>query len=316
MRKTDLGSVDLNLLKLLDALLKERSVTYAGNRLGLSQPAASRALGRLRRLLQDPIVVRTRKGMEPTPRALALEAPLTRLLTEAQNIITPVLFDPATAQGRFAIASIDHMALMVLPSVISRLERLAPGLDLEIRSSRGDNVELVARGDAGLAIGVFSDDVLSAGFFRRNLYDEDLVCMVRRGHPALLEEWTAERFVALSHVLVAITGKGEALIDTALARQGLSRRVAVRLPYFLAAPMLVAESDMVLSLPRRLAQRMAQMLPLAVLELPLQTDSFVLSMIWHERTHSDPAHTWLRQQIVETLILKMPASANLGGCNG
>jgi len=301
MHPTNLGVVDLNLLKLLDALLKERSVTQAGHRLGLSQPAASRGLGRLRRLLHDPLMVRTPKGLEPTPRALALEASLARFLTEASNIVNPARFDPAQAQGRLTLASIDHMTLMVLPHLVARLEHLAPGLDVEVRSGFGDNIDLVARADAGLAIGVFKDDDLPAGFFRRPLYDEDLVCLVRQGHPVLQQTWDAQRFAALSHVLVSITGRGEAMIDTALARQGLKRRVAVRLPYFLAAPMLVAESDKVLSLPRRLAQHMAQRLPLTLLELPVPAEPFTLSMIWHERTHSDPAHGWLRQQVVETV---------------
>jgi len=307
MHETDFGSVDLNLLKLLDALLKERSVTLAGERLGLSQPAASRGLGRLRRLLHDRVMVRTAKGLEPTPRALALEPALNRLLREARDIISPAHFDPGSAQGRLTLASIDHMALMLLPGLTARLECLAPGLDLEVRSLQGDNIELVARGDAGVAVGVFNDESLPAGFFRRPLYDEDLVCLVRRGHPALKQPWTAEGFSALLHVLVTITGRGDALIDTALAQQGLRRRVAVRLPYFLAAPGLVAQSDKVLSLPRRLARQFTQVLPLEWLELPVHTGSFTLSMIWHERTHRDPAHAWLREQITQTLAVAAPA---------
>lgn len=307
MHQADLASVDLNLLKLLDALLKERSVTLAGNRLGLSQPAASRALARLRRLLQDRVMVRTAKGLEPTPRALALEPALSRLLTEAQHIISPARFDPASAEGRLTLASIDHMALMLLPALAARMERLAPGLDLEVRSLHGDNIDLVARGDADVAVGVFNDESLPAGFFRKDLYLEDLVCLLRRGHPVLQHPWTAERFSALPHVLVTITGRGETLIDTALASLGLCRRIAVRLPYFLAAPGLVVDSDKVLSLPRRLAQQFAQTLPLELLELPLPTDTFTLSMIWHERTHRDPAHAWLRQQIVETMASRVVA---------
>jgi len=299
MREVDLRSVDLNLLKFLGVLLKERSVTRAGARLGLSQPAASRALGRLRTLLEDRVVVRTPKGLEPTPRSLALAPIVARLLEDVRNIVAPAEFDPATARRHFTIASIDHMALMMMPGLVARLEQAAPDVTLEIPTPRGNNVEAVARGEADVALGVFADDRLSAGFYRRKLYDEDLVCLVRRGHPILSVELTPERFAALSHVLVTITGQGEALVDTALARLGMRRKVAVRLPHFLVAPMIVAASHLVLTLPRRLAARMTSAAPLELMALPLDMDAVSPSMIWHERTHDDPAHAWLRRQIME-----------------
>jgi DNA-binding transcriptional LysR family regulator len=270
MREVDLAGVDLNLLKLLDALLRDRSVTRAGRRLGLSQPAASRALGRLRRLLADRLVVRTPQGLEPTPRAAALAEPVARLLEGARAIMAPAAFDPATARGKIVIGSVDYMTLLVMPPLVSRLSRLAPGLDLEIPALVGNHVELIARDAADLALGIY--DELPAGFFRRLLYDEDLVCVVRQGHPVAGQGLTLERFVALSHLALVVTGRGEAPVDIALARLGLSRRVAMRLPHFLVAPMLVAGSDMVLSLPRRLARVAAAMVPLAVLELPLRLD--------------------------------------------
>jgi DNA-binding transcriptional LysR family regulator len=299
MREADLQTVDLNLLKLLDALLRERSVTRAGLRLGLSQPAASRALGRLRRLLADRIVVRTPQGLELTPRAEALAEPVARLLDGARAIVAPVEFDPATAQGRVTVASVDYMTLLVMPALVARLSRLAPGLDLEIPPLIGDHVELIAGGTADLALGIYDD--LPAGFFRRHLYDEDLVCVVRRGHPVIAGGLTPERFAALSHVTIVVTGRGEAPVDVALARLGLARRVAVRLPHFLVAPMLVAESDMILSLPRRLAQRVAALVPLVLLELPIETGPLPMSMIWHERRQDDPAHAWLRRQMADAV---------------
>ncbi|MBW8727979.1 MAG: LysR family transcriptional regulator [Inquilinus limosus] len=309
MREVDLTRVDLNLLKLLDALLRDRSVTRAGQRLGLSQPAASRALGRLRRLLADRLVVRTSQGLEPTPRAVALAEPVARLLEGARAIVAPAAFDPATARGKIVIGSVDYMTLLVMPPLVSRLSRLAPGLDLEIPALVGNHVELIARDAADLALGIYDD--LPAGFFRRLLYDEDLVCVVRQGHPVAEGHLTLERFVALSHLALVVTGRGEAPVDIALARLGLSRRVAMRLPHFLVAPMLVAGSDMVLSLPRRLARVAATMVPLAVLELPLQLDPFPMSMIWHERRQDDPAHAWLRRQVVEAVRESdQPADAN------
>ncbi|KVK98716.1 LysR family transcriptional regulator [Burkholderia cepacia] len=299
MHEVDLRAVDLNLLKLLDALLKERSVTRAGVRLGLTQPAASRALGRLRTLLDDRVVVRTPKGLEFTPRAASLALRVSHVLAEAASIVAPAEFDPANARGEFSIASLDHMALTLIPDVNARLEQRAPGMDLAVPPSRGNNVDRVADGTAGIALGAFDDDTLPAGIYRRKLYDDSLVCIVRNGHPALSSRLTPKRFAALSHVLVTIGGRGGEQVDAALARQGLHRRIAMRLPHFLVAPMVVAKSDMTVVLPRRLAQHVAQSMPVTLAELPVEVAPFALTMIWHERTHDDPAYGWLRRQIAE-----------------
>lgn len=297
MHQVDFSGIDLNLLKLFDALSKERSVTRAGQKLGLSQPAASRGLARLRRLLNDRLVVRTSQGLELTPRAATLSEPVAKLLEDARSIVAPSIFEPSTALGRFTIATTDHMTLLLMPALLSKLALLAPYLDLEISAPSGDNVDLVAQGDVDLAIGVY--DNLPARFHHRSLYDEDLVCLVRRDHPVLAEQWTLERFVSLSHILVIITGYGKSAVDEALTQQGLSRRAAVRLPHFLAAPMLVAESDMILSLPRRLARRIAISTPVEILEIPLKIEKFSPSIIWHERWHDDSAHMWLRKLILK-----------------
>lgn len=297
MQKSDFNDIDLNLLKLFEALVKERSVTRAGQKLGLSQPAASRRLGRLRRLLNDRIVVRTAQGLELTPRAEALSDPIARLLEGARSIVTPSTFEPSMASGRLTIAINDHMTLLFIPKLLSKLAHLAPGLDLEVPPVSGDNINLVTQGEADLAIGVY--DKLPARFHQRFLYDDDLVCLISRDHPLIDQPLTLENFVSLPHISVIITGYGSNAIDQALENKGLSRRVAVRLPHFLAAPMLVAQSDMILSLPRRLAQRIALSAPVEIFELPLEINRFTPSMIWHERHHDDPAHSWLRQLIVE-----------------
>ncbi|WP_151705711.1 LysR family transcriptional regulator [Nitrincola alkalilacustris] len=297
MQKMDLNEVDLNLLKLFDALLKEGSVTRAGERLGLSQPAASRGLSRLRRLLNDKLLVRTANGWELTPRAIALSGSVTKLLDDARAIVAPSEFHPSTASGQFTIATADHLALLLMPELVSKLATLAPGIDLVIPAPAGDNVGLIAQGGADLAIGSFQG--LPARFYCRALYDEDFVCVVRKNHPVITEQLTLENFVSLSHLSVIITGQGSSAVDDALAQHGLTRRIAVRTPHFLVAPMIVAESDLILSIPRRLAHRMAKSVPIEILELPIKIQSFTPSIIWHERQHYDPANVWLRNQIVE-----------------
>ncbi|WP_409526510.1 LysR family transcriptional regulator [Nitrincola sp. MINF-07-Sa-05] len=297
MQKVDLNEVDLNLLKLFDALLKEGSVTRAGERLGLSQPAASRGLGRLRRLLNDKLLVRTANGWELTPRAIALSGSVTKLLDDARAIVAPSEFHPSTASGQFTIATADHLALLLMPALVSKLATLAPGIDLVMPAPAGDNVGLIAQGGADLAIGSFQG--LPARFYCRALYDEDFVCVVRKNHPIVAAQLTLENFVSLSHLSVIITGQGSSAVDDALAQHGLTRRIAVRTPHFLVAPMIVAESDLILSIPRRLAHRMAKSVPIEILELPIKIQSFTPSIIWHERQHYDPANVWLRNQIVE-----------------
>ncbi|WP_040481417.1 LysR family transcriptional regulator [Vreelandella boliviensis] len=297
MQKLDIGEVDLNLLKLFDALLKEGSVTGAGARLGLSQPAASRGLGRLRRLLNDRILVRTANGWELTPRALALSASVTKLLDDARAIVAPSEFHPGTATGRFTVATADHLALLLMPELVAKLASSAPGIDLVMPAPVGDNVDLIAQGGADLAVGSFEE--LPARFYSRRLYDEDFVCVVRQSHPIIAEQLTLENFVSLSHLSVIITGQGRSAVDDALAQHGLTRRIAVRTPHFLVAPMIVAESDLILSIPRRLAHRIARSAPIEILELPIEIQPFTPTIIWHERQHYDPAHVWLRNQIVE-----------------
>jgi len=305
MRQVDLSSVDLNLLTLFEVLVRERSVTRAGLHLGLSQPATSRALARLRRMLGDRLVVRGRLGLELTPRAEALAGPVSRLLDDARAIVAPVAFDPARATGRIAIAAHDHLSLVVLAGLVARFERHAPGLGLHIAPPVGDNVGLIEQGAADLALGLF--EIVPGSLHRRTLYSDDFVCLLRAGHPVLGDGLGLERYLALRHVAVTISGVGESAVDAALATQGHARRVALRVPHFLAGAMLVADSDMILTLPRRLARRLAEKLPLALADLPLQVPSVAPAMIWHERVHGDPAQVWVRQQLVDVVAAFEPA---------
>ena len=299
MHQVDLSTVDLNLLKLFEALVRERSVTLAGLRLGLSQPAASRALGRLRRMLGDRLVVRGKLGLELTPRGETLAGPVARLLDDARGIVAPAVFDPASATGRITIAAHDHLSLMVLAGLVARFERHAPALSLHIAQPSGDNVRLIEQGAADLALGIF--ETLPGSLHRRGLYTDSLVCVVRSDHPAVTDKFNLERYVALRHITVTISGVGESAVDVALSALGLARHVALRVPHFLAGAMLVADSDMILTLPSRFARLIANRLPLALLDLPLQVAPLSPAMIWHERFHGDPAHVWVRQQLVDVV---------------
>ncbi len=299
MHQVDLSAIDLNLLKLFEALVRERSVTQAGLRLGLSQPASSRALGRLRTMLGDRLVVRGKLGLELTPRGEALAGPVARLLDDARGIVSPAVFDPASATGRITIAAHDHLSLLVLADLLARFERHAPALSLHIAQPAGDNVRLVEHGKVDLALGIF--EALPGSLYRRGLYTDSLTCVVRSDHPGFAGGLSLERYVALRHVAVTISGVGESAVDVALSTLGLTRHVALRVPHFLAGAMFVADSDMILTLPSRLARRLAQRLPLMLLDLPLQVAPLSFAMIWHERFHGDPAHAWVRQQLLDVV---------------
>ncbi|MFP5391193.1 MAG: LysR family transcriptional regulator [Gammaproteobacteria bacterium] len=299
MHQVDLSAVDLNLLKLFDALVRERSVTQAGLRLGLSQPAASRALGRLRTMLGDRLLVRGRVGLELTPRGEALAGPVARLLDQARAIVAPSVFDPAHAAGRITIAAHDHLGVLLVGALAARFACHAPALGLDIAQPVGDNVRLVEQGSADLALGLF--DAAPGSLYRRGLYTDRFVCVVRRGHPGLQRGLSLQRYLGLRHVTVTISGVGDSAVDLALCAQGCTRQVALRVPHFLAAAMLVAGSDMILTLPERLARRLAPTLGLRVLELPLEVAPIAPAMIWHERLHRDPTHVWVREQLADVV---------------
>ena len=169
-----------------------------------------------------------------------------------------------------------------------------------------DLVRLVEQGTADLALGIF--EALPGSLYRRGLYTDSLVCVVRSNHPSIAGGLSLEHYLALRHVTVTISGVGESAVDAALSALGLTRHVALRVPHFLAGAMLAAESDMVLTLPSRLARRLAEKLPLVLTDLPLQVAPLSPAMIWHERFHGDPAHAWVRQQLVDVV-----ASFNTAG---
>ncbi len=295
MLATHLHDIDLNLLTLLEALFATGTVTGAGDRVGLSQPAASRALGRLRRMLGDPLFVRGRDRLTPTPRAAALEAPLRAVLASIRAMVVTPVFDPLTATGSIRLMVHDTDAAGMVPRLLGVLAREAPQLDVTLLPRRADPLQVLAVDGADIAIGAFA--AAPAGFRRQRLYGDTMVCVLRRGHPALVRDLTLARFVALKHALISITGEGGGAVDTALAARGLARRIALRIPSFLAAPLVIARSDLIVTMPRRVAQEFVTFAPIVLVEPPLPIPAFTVSQVWHERRHADPRHAWLRQTI-------------------
>lgn len=298
MHDVHLEALDMNLLVALRALLAERHVTRAAARVGLSQPAMSHALARLRELLGDPLLVRTPSGMQPTPRAEAMTAPLQRALEDIGRVLaSPAPFVPRLATRKFRIATNDYMELVVLPRLLARLWKEAPNVDVRVVNLTARANDELAEGRLDLALGVVdrSGQVdAPQGIRSQRLVSDGFVCVVREGHPVVKRRLSLDDFVALPHALVAPRGEPGSIVDSALERIGKKRRVAVEVPHFLVAPHVVRETDVVLTLAARVAKSLAPLLGLRQLPPPVELPGFSMSMLWHERQHVDPAHVWLR----------------------
>jgi DNA-binding transcriptional LysR family regulator len=295
MQELHAGTLDLNLLLALDALLLERNVTRAAARVGLTQSAMSHKLRRLREVFEDDLLVGGRQGMVPTERALALAGPVRRGLLElhaAVRITAP--FDPTTAQREFTIISSDFADFVILPRVLEHLGRHAPGIGLRMRPPMGPMQQALEDGSADLVMGMSLE---GSGLKQRLVYEETFVVIARQGHPALAEHDTSislQRYAEQGHVLVSVDDVPSP-VDRMLADHGVTRRVVLRTPYFVGVPFMVARSDLLATIPRALAEEAASVVPLRILAPPLPLSSFRITMTWHERAHRDPAHEWLRE---------------------
>lgn len=294
----NIGGIDLNLLLVLEALLAERSVTRAARRIGLSQPAVSNALARLRALLDDPLLVRTGTGMEPTARALELSVPLQQALDGIRRALSPAAsFEPERSAFTFRVRSADNLELSLLPRLIARLKREAPRVDI-IVDRVGDTTEDDLRaGRIDLYLGSWSS--VPSSLQHHLLHHESFACIARKGHPTIKRRLSLEAYAREGHVLVESGDRPSQVVDTVLADQGLGRRVVLRTPHFLVAPLVVARTDLIATLPRSLAATCAQFLPLNVFPPPLDAPGYPLQMVWHPRTRDQAPHRWLRRVIME-----------------
>lgn len=293
MNDIHLSQVDLNLLVALDALLAESSVTRAAMRTGVTQSAMSYSLSRLRLLFHDDILVRSSRGMLPTPRAASLAAPIRRALDDiARAIADRPTFDPAAARMAFTLVTHDYGEFTILPGLLDRLRRDAPGIDVVVRMIADDVVDVLEQGIADVALAPIRQE--RSWLCKQDLFEERFVCMLRRGHPATKRKLTLRRFVALPHALVAPRGHLRGPVDDALARLGHRRRIALGLPHFLVVPHVIARSDLCVTVPERVASALAVGLPVVIVESPLPTAGFTMQLGWHERRMHDPAHRWLR----------------------
>lgn len=318
MNELHFNSLDLNLLRVFDALIEERSVTRAGERLGLSQSAISHALNRLRYVLDDELFVRMPDGMRPTARAAEIAPRLREGLLQLQLALGPTEFEPARTGRRFTIACTEYAGTVLMPSVIARVRALAPNAELRIRPSNMGVAEALLAGRIDLAIGSFRR--VPEPFAYEPLFRETRVWVLSADHPAAQGELTLELLASLSHLIISATGEDERAVDGyvsdhglerlvtrsevgllqgALAARGLHRVIRLMTPHFQAALAVVSRSDMAAPLPRRLAAAFADQYRLKLFEPPYPSPPFEIMALRHRDHGAEPAIAWLRDVLRE-----------------
>ena len=295
----ELEEIDLNLLVVFRQMLVERRVSRVAEKLGVSQPAVSNALARLRKLLGDELFLRTARGMEPTPFAEQLSESVSYALGMIHSALNQrASFEPASSQRRFTIGMTDIGEIYFLPALMERLAREAPSITLSTVRNQAVNLrDEMEAGKVDLAIGLLPQ--LKAGFFQRRLFRQRYVCLFRRGHRLDKKKISLAEFCEAEHVVVVSAGTGHGQVDEWLQRRGVPRRVRLTVPHFVAVGDILQATDMVATVPERLAQRMAGPFGLAYVAHPAPLPEMAINLFWHAKYHKDPANQWLRGLVFE-----------------
>jgi DNA-binding transcriptional LysR family regulator len=299
IHSVNVTDLDLNLLRTFDAVLRDGSVTAAAERLGLSQPAMSNALSRLRRLLGDPLFMRTAGGMRPTPFAQQLAAPVRQALDLIHTtLLRQPGFDPRTSQRSFRFQLSDVGEIVFLPPLLERLQRDAPGVRIETQHLPQDQVsDALASGEIDLAVGFLPE--LFAGVVQKRLFRDRYVCLVRADHPTISSRLTLAQFLAATHVLVSSRGSAHEIVEQTLRNKGLQRRIALRVPHFTVVPMILARTDHMVIVPEGLVGAISPFGRFKSLKPPVDIPALDVKVHWHERFDQDPGMIWLRGLIVD-----------------
>lgn len=291
---------DLNLLPVLLVMMEERNVTRAAERLGITQPALSNALNRLRDTLNDPLFIRERYGMRPTPKAEQLAQVVSVALSSIDNVILGQQdFDPLQATRLFTLAPNSYVEFIMMPAIVARLRACAPGIRLRLTPFGNDVTETgVISGNTDMVLGRIVDP--PDNLVVQHLMNEGLACVVRADHPLVGDTLSADLYEQLRHVNVLPPGRMRAGLYQALEQRGLRRQVAVSVTHFLAVPEMIAVTDYCATLPRLICQHLSRDTRLRIVPAPVDLGTFPVEMGWHARYRDDPAHRWFRSLMVET----------------
>ena len=291
----DLSKLDLNLLVVFHQLLLRKRVSAVAEVLGMSQPAVSSALGRLRSSLGDELFLRTQGGMTPTPYALQLAEPVAVALEGLQQALNVrAAFDPASSQRSFTLAMTDVGEMYFLPILVDALTRSAPAVTLQVVSVTHPALkDDMASGRIDLALGLLPQ--LQAGYYQQALFQQPYICLMRQGHPlAAPKALTLAAFTSAEHVRVLAAGTGHGRVDVALEQQKLQRRFRLTVPHYVALGDVLSHSNLIATVPERFADRVLSPFGLVKRELPMALDKSPIHQFWHGRLHRDPGHQWLR----------------------
>ena len=285
---------DLELLLVFDEIYKTGNVTRAAENLGLPQSTVSLGLARLREHFKDRLFTRTAKGMEPTPRAGNAIADVRRALQALQHaLLDEPVFEPGASTREFRICMTDISEIVLLPRLLNYLRQHGPGIQVEISKISPDSPFELADGRVDLAVGFMPH--LEAGFYQQKLFDQEFVCLVANRHPRVRDVLSLEALQREEHLLVRSSGTGHAIVDKVLAGEGIERRVVLKLPSFLGAARIVAQTELLAIVPHRYGEEMAASEDIRLLPVPVALPSFQVKQHWHERYHADASNRWLRQ---------------------
>lgn len=295
----DLRNIDLNLLPVFEALVRTQSVTRAGRSIGLSQPAMSYALARLREQLGDPLFTRSGRVMLPTPRAIELAVPIAEVLdTLRRRILSNPTFEPANARRTFTVCLTDAGGLVFLPALLGHLRKLAPHIALHsLQLPAHELIAALETGAVDVAIGYFPD--LPGSLMQQRLYESSYVCTFREAHPGIGEELTLKQYVALDHAVVRSPVRLHETVDRTLARRRMSRRVVLSVPHYIIIPPLLEQTDLVATVPAEIGEVFARFARVRMVPSPVRVPNVVLRQYWHPRYQQDAANRWLRGLISE-----------------
>lgn len=295
-----MDSIDIRLLAVFDEIYKTRSVTAAAEALELGQPAVSVALAKLRHHFGDPLFVRTSSGMEPTPFSEGLVRPVRAVLDALALVLDHrSAFEPASSDRSFRICMTDISQLVLLPKLWKRLRATAPGVRIEISPLSGDTPRMLESGEADLALGFIPQ--LEAGFYQQLLFRQNFVCMVAADHPRVTDGLSLAQFEAEDHALISSSGSAPSLVEREIARQGIKRRVALKIPNFLGAAFVIEHTDLLVTIPKRLGDVLQGRGAFRIFPVPFELPQYEVKQHWHERYHQDEGSRWLRGVVSELL---------------
>lgn len=294
-----MDNLDTKLLRVFDEIRRTRSVSLAAERMGMSQSTMSFCLAKLRELFGDPLFVRTSEGMVPTARARQLEGRVDQALSAMRALLEPPSFTPRASDRTFRLGMTDISHIVVLSRVLSHLLEAAPGIRVEVLRISDETPALMESGDADMAIGFMPQ--LDAGFYRQRLFTQDFVCVAAARHPRVRGRLTRADFVREGHIDVPPSTTSQFIVEKALRKARIERRVVLRMPTYLGLAAVIASTELVATVPRLLGEILASQEGLNVFEPPIGIPSYAVNQYWHARFHQDPGHVWLRQRIAELL---------------